>query len=321
MIDFKFFLYSIYPPTILVIGFLGNLMGILVMSRKKLVKIGPRNIYRYLFLTDSVYLIMILEPYFETEFNWDFCIQSNFTCKAYSYVSYLLQIVSPMLLVYISVEKLVSIKNAKRKNILRSTNVQLVYFLLVSLFSLLYYLPVAFLYDIATYSVILTNSTGNTTINTSTTVTMCSFIDLRSQTIVSIMDLVNRVLLPFILMSLFTFLLVLTVFKSRKRSLANYTSRQNKTFLRDIRLLITSILLNIIYLVFHLPLSIYVFFPDYFSDLYYMLDIYLLYACYSINFYLIFVSNSLFRGEFLLMFKEFYYRYLDKGLAPRPEWI
>ena len=79
MIDFKYFLYSIFPPMILTIGLVGNLLGLLVLTRKRLAKIGPRNIYRYLFLMDSIYLSLILEPYLETEFNLDFCIISYFT--------------------------------------------------------------------------------------------------------------------------------------------------------------------------------------------------------------------------------------------------
>ena len=224
-----------------------------------------------------------------------------------------------MLLVYISVEKLISIKFTRKRHFLRSHNTQLVYFISVTAFSCLFYLPVAFFYDIATYTVSFDNNSTNSTKNT--TVTMCSFVDLSSQTIVSIMDLVNRVLVPFFLMTTFTILLLQTIFKSRNRSLANYKTRQNKLFKRDIKFAISSIILNVIYLIFHLPLSIYVFFPDYFSDLYYMFDIYLLYACYSINFYLIFVSNSLFRREFLAMFKKWFKALVSMQDVVRQEWV
>jgi len=41
-------------PIILVVGLLGNLMGIIVVSRKKLNKIGPILILIFLFIFDSL---------------------------------------------------------------------------------------------------------------------------------------------------------------------------------------------------------------------------------------------------------------------------
>ncbi len=92
MIDAKYLLYSIYPPFILSFGLIGNFLGLLIMKRKKMKKIGPVNIYRYLFIMDSVYLCLILEPYFETEYEIDFCTFSSWSCKLYSYLSYLLHL-------------------------------------------------------------------------------------------------------------------------------------------------------------------------------------------------------------------------------------
>ncbi len=77
----KYFLYSIYPPFILTIGLIGNSLGLLVLSRRKLTKIGPVNIYRLLFIMDSMYLLLILEPYSETEFGFDLCILSDLSCN------------------------------------------------------------------------------------------------------------------------------------------------------------------------------------------------------------------------------------------------
>ncbi len=45
----NFFTNYLLAPIILVVGFLGNLMGIIVISRKELNKIGPILIYMFLF--------------------------------------------------------------------------------------------------------------------------------------------------------------------------------------------------------------------------------------------------------------------------------
>ncbi len=231
----------------------------------------------------------------------------------YSYISYFLQIVSPNLLTYISVEKLVSIKYPKKGYILRNKSVQTAFSVGVLISSCLFYLPIIFFYVITTtpYSYVYTNTTNETYL---LNITLCTFINANSQTLISVMDLFGRVLIPFILMSIFSLALLHTIFESRRR--VSSANRPNRMFKRDIRFAISSVLLNFIYLSFHLPLSVYVFFPDYFSDLYYMFDIYILYACYSTNFYLIFISNSLFRNEFILIFREAF-----KFVTKKPAWV
>jgi hypothetical protein len=52
----NFFTNYLLAPIILVVGFLGNLMGIIVISRKELNKIGPTLIYMFLFILDILNL-------------------------------------------------------------------------------------------------------------------------------------------------------------------------------------------------------------------------------------------------------------------------
>jgi hypothetical protein len=51
-----FFTNYILPPVILLLGLFGNIMGIVVFSRKNLKKSGPVLIYKFLFISDSIYL-------------------------------------------------------------------------------------------------------------------------------------------------------------------------------------------------------------------------------------------------------------------------
>ena len=51
-----FFTKYILPPLIIIIGLYGNTMGIKVISRKALKNIGPRLIYKFLFISDNIYL-------------------------------------------------------------------------------------------------------------------------------------------------------------------------------------------------------------------------------------------------------------------------
>jgi hypothetical protein len=49
----NFFAKYLLAPIILVVGLLGNIMGIIVISRKDLKKIGPVLIYMFLFIFDN----------------------------------------------------------------------------------------------------------------------------------------------------------------------------------------------------------------------------------------------------------------------------
>jgi len=51
-----FFLNYVLAPIIFKVGHVGNLFGLIVIGRKKLDKIGPVLIYKFLFITDSIYL-------------------------------------------------------------------------------------------------------------------------------------------------------------------------------------------------------------------------------------------------------------------------
>jgi hypothetical protein len=51
-----FFTKYILPPIIAIFGLFGNTMGIMVVSRKALKKIGPVLIYKFLFISDTIYL-------------------------------------------------------------------------------------------------------------------------------------------------------------------------------------------------------------------------------------------------------------------------
>jgi hypothetical protein len=59
-----FFTNYILPPMIVIFGFIGNTLGLIVVSKKELKKIGPVLIYKFLFISDSIYLSIILDFFY-----------------------------------------------------------------------------------------------------------------------------------------------------------------------------------------------------------------------------------------------------------------
>jgi hypothetical protein len=287
MISFEFFNKSIFPILILVIGLVGNYLGFKVMQRPKMLQIGPRNTYKYLFIMDTIYLIQIIVTCLQLSYDLDILIFSNVLCKFWYYLNYSLNTQSTMLLVYISIDRYISIKIPALRFFMRKRNNQLIFFIFVFMFNLVYYLPVIY-----GYTVIQTNDT-----------LICLFNSQYSTELLSYMDLANHVILPSILILIFSTLLGTEVIKSRSRILVNFLKEENEYFFENIRLAISSIILNIIYLLLETPLSIYVFLPNFTQSNGYILSYYLFYLSYAINFYILFFSNSLFRKECVLFLR------------------
>ena len=52
----NFFLNYVFAPFVLILGLIGNPIGLIVVGRKKIEKIGPVLIYKFLFIFDTIYL-------------------------------------------------------------------------------------------------------------------------------------------------------------------------------------------------------------------------------------------------------------------------
>ena len=78
--------------------------------------------------------------------------------------------------------------------------------------------------------------------------------------------------------------------------------RANRTFRKDVKFSLISIILNTSYIVFGLPISITTFFQFYWLYPFYKFFFLFFYITYMANFYLMFLANSLFREGFFSIF-------------------
>lgn len=113
------------------------------------------------------------------------------------------------------------------------------------------------------------------------------------------MDLLNRVIVPSVLMIIASTLLVISLYKLRMGEFTEHLNQSNENGNREIRLAVTSVTLNLIYIVLTLPLPLALLFGHYVSDFFLFLNFYLFCLSYSINFYILLAMNNLFRTEFL----------------------
>jgi hypothetical protein len=275
---------NILAPIIIILGQFGNLFGLIVISRKKLKKIGPQITYIAMFIFDWISFILIFQPYLFYSFNKDITLFSFLACKLYWYFTYAFATISPMLNVYISIERFISLAYPTRKYILLKDKFQLAYIIALTLFNLGVYMPIGIYFDLVDES----------------NQTVCNFVDHFWLVTYGYLDLINRVIIPSLLMIIFSLLIIRTIFKSRNRVSNN--GHVNRTFKKDVRFALLSILLNIFYILFSLPVSILYLFSNYWLNPLYIFFSFLYYIAYSANFYLIFSVNSLLRQEFYSLF-------------------
>jgi len=276
-------------PIIFTIGIVGDVFGLLVLQRKNLAKIGPRIMYRFLFVMDIINLLSIIVFYLNTAFKFDVLIVFNYVCKLFVYLNIWLGSISPFILIYISVEKIVATKYPSRKYFLRKTKTQIIYFLFILSFNSVYNLITLFVTDIIRIP-----------IDNSTTISVCGSIDdYVLVTTFNLMIIINRVILPTILMILSSIIFLNSIWNLNQRIAQNFGTNQNLK--KQIMRIVSLIILNISYIIFPLPISIVVFFytPN---NIEFIVSYYFKMIAYSINFFIILFTNSLFRKEFLSIF-------------------
>jgi hypothetical protein len=289
--DFRYFVKYIFPVFVLTFGLIGNTLGIIVLYNKDMKNIGPKRTYIFLFLSDSFFLVQIIVNYFQLAYNLYIGTLSDYSCKIWNYCNYSFAIISPYLIVYISLERCVSITRPAWKFFLRNNKNQIILFILVTFGCMLYFLPAGLYFK------------KFPTENEKLAIT-CDFVDTNAQLLISYMDLIARAIVPFSLMIICSMTLIYSLFKSRLRVVENFLAEENQSFYKELRLAVSSISLNIIYIITQLPLSVIMFQADYFSDFYYESSFYLFYFSYAINFYIMLATNSLFRSRFFALFRN-----------------
>lgn len=287
---------------VLVTGLLSNTIGLLtILLSKKLANIGARFIYIFLFIVDSAFLALMLVDRIAFYRDYDIMITSVLVCKVYAYLYRIIASMSPMLLTYITVEKYFSLEDLARRFVLRVNRNQIIYLVSVILFNAIYYSPYLIFYEL--------NSKQQETLNGTILAELkCEIVEPRVESIMQWMDLMSRVIIPAIIMTIATIFLIVSVhnsIESDELSRISTATHGVSLKLREIRFAITSISLNTIYVCLTLPLPVFLICKCV-SELKLYLSFYMFCFTYCVNFYVLIISNKLFRNEFIKLFNKNY---------------
>jgi hypothetical protein len=117
---------------------------------------------------------------------------------------------------------------------------------------------------------------------------------------ISILVFINRILLPLILIILFSIILICKIFTSKDRINTFYSKREKNQFKKDIRLSFISIFF--IQYSFNIPVIIIIFIENDLQSKNFFFFYNIFHLSYTFNFYFLLLVNSLFRKEFFSIF-------------------
>jgi hypothetical protein len=284
LIWFKKIIYFSFP-VISLTGLITNLLSFIIFSMKRF-KNTTFSFYLKCFLTfQSLNLVLPINKMLEENFNIYFREKSNILCKFRYYYAMVNFSIASWFLAIVAIDQFMLIKFSTKFMFRKKKKFQYFLAVLIIIFNLGFYVPVWTFFAIET-KLILNNDTNQTKINQ-----IC--ID-SSTNWFYILDMVQSVLMPFILMTMFTLLTMRIVFKSRRN-----TNSQNNLKSKHVRFALTSCINILIFLI----LNITYFIPNYFLYdstnvfiIFETLSYIFLYINLTSTFFTYYIVNSIFRN-------------------------
>jgi hypothetical protein len=275
---------------ILFFGLLGNIIGIIVFARKSIEKkIKTKLIYQVILFINSLFLFsQVFQDTFDSlEIRLN--RMSIIACKLRGFWNFAIAPLTKWYLVHITIERFLAIKFHNFK-LFQEKRFQKIIIIVVIIYTFLLYSPYAIFYNI--FTIKSQNTTG----------LRCRIEDSNIRSIMATVDTVNSTLLPFIMISVFSLLLICTIISSRIRAMRMQATSARDRLLKDIRLSLCILAINFtIFLSFPLEIANY-FVAD--IDLFlYDIFVCIFYVYYCLDTFILILLNSNFKNELLLMFK------------------
>ena len=280
-------------PAITLIGLITNSISFVIFSRKRFQNTIFSTYMRIYLVFEAMNLTLPINKMFELNFGIYFGLMSNFLCKFRKFFGNYNYAITPSILVIISFDRYLSIAYPAKFTFRKKPLFQILISCFIIGFNLCLYIPFWFFY--------LKEKTLNETYNQ--TLLVITYECVPPTFWVRFINVFQQFLIPFSLMFLFTLLSIRTIFSSRKAASNNSSITKS----RDMKFAVSSITINILFLIFSSPLFTLFLINDYSnlfenqSDLYKLIQALFYFLSYfnsTSNFFASYYSNSLFKKEF-----------------------
>ena len=275
--------------TVIAIGIIGNVLSIIVFSRKAFRNNSISTYCTALSIVECFTLIRLITDIYSLAYNIYLPDQSDALCKfTYSVVTYLGSI-QPWIMVAFSVDKLLGIRVNSIAIIKKKWFQWTVVAGIVLLNIVLYiYFPILIRLNEIFPGYII-----------------CDLSTIGFFQIFMIVNILEMCLIPFIVMTITSILTIRMLIKSRNsvESIGNMSKNRKS---RDYKYAISSLALNIIFIILRLPGSVFYIlsaFYSYFDLYFYNVSSFLFFLNSSLSLFIHLATNSVFRREMFVLFK------------------
>jgi hypothetical protein len=274
---------------VITIGSIGNLLSIIVFSKKTFRNNSISTYCIALAIADCLSIIQLINSVFYFQYNAYLMDLNDVFCKISSYATVLVSAIPPYIMVAFSIDKILSMRTSsiaiiKKKWFQWSVVAGIVLFHV----GLYMYHPI-FVKRLEYFNVYFCD------------ITSIGFVEVHI-----ILLILETCIIPFVILMVTSILTIRMLLKSRN-SIERNGKLTNERKSRDRKYAISSVTLNIVFIVLKLPLAILFFlyaFFNYYDDYFYNIANFLFYLNTSLGFFIHIMTNSLFRREFLLLFRS-----------------
>ena len=264
------------------VGLIGNFLCILVFSRRRLSRISSNFFFKAVAVIDSFILLQEIRYFLLIQYDLDLKLKGIWSCRIFSYITYVLVPISAWSMVYISLDRYMSMKFGQIYRLRNEIDIKWIIFGSIIFINMIGFIPLLFY----------------VTINYQEKI--CYFRDETQKTVITCFNVSFSVIIPFFLMVISTILIVRLMYRSKKNFITEIVRVQ-----KDIRIAVVSTILNMIFLLFYLPVTIIDFFEfGTFTFMHTNLNN-LVYINCAIKFFLHLITNKYFREEFIGLFSRF----------------
>ncbi len=265
---------------IFITGTLGNILFAYLLSRKKLCKKASNNFLRIQAIFNALSTATILI----NEFNSNGLLvytQSTTYCKLAYSLLYIIPAISAWILAIVSIERFIFIKYGNDQ-ILKKGSFQFIVLTAVTAWNILVYIQIYIYYDVSSDRL------------------YCIITDNHIMFIFDIVDLVNSVAVPFLIMLGCSVAIVRSIYLARIKIPKLKFKKDIKKTRKDIQFSVTIILFNLAFLVLNLPFTIILIFVEWNNDIYQIFMI-IYFANFVVPTFIFFFCNSCVKKEFFVL--------------------
>ena len=279
-----YYLNLVSSSTLTIVGVVGNLLVIVIMTRKKLIE---NPFFRYMIVSAFFDILNVLFLWISPTYDFLQINRIDINCKIYVYFSCLVVHLNPWLNVLSCIDRYLSVKYPTKCAFRKEFKYQFLAISLVSLSIVLVDIPYAIFVKVAKNGSI---SSG------------CTYSSRESSFYLMILQTLVNLILPCFVMLISIYFIAHELLVMKKK-----TTTSKKSFIKEKKIVITLFAINFFFIVTNLPYSLllmiyYLLNKNFYGTLaYYIVRIvYKMYSSFA--FFVFLASNTLFRDYFISIF-------------------